>query len=86
MSFRVEYSKDEPILVPSCLVNDNTISISARFLLIVIWSLPTDKFNVNEVSKIIKRNPSTTYKYLNELIKSGYIKRSNDGYEVKIEK
>ena len=54
--------------------------------MIVIWSLPTDKFNVNEVSKIIKRNPSTTYKYLNELIKSGYIKRSNDGYEVKIEK
>lgn len=86
MSFRVERSKDEPILVPPSLVNDKTISISARFLLIVIWSLHSDKFDVNEVSKIIKRNPSTTYKYLNELIKSGYIKRSNDGYEVKLKK
>ena len=86
MSFTVIHSKDEPILVPSNLVYDKTISIGARFLLIVIWSLRSDKFEVNEVSKIIKRNSTTTYKYLNELIKSGYIKRSNDGYEVKLEK
>ena len=86
MSFKVVRSEDEPIQVSPTLINDNTISIGARFLLIVIWSLRSDKFYVNEVSKIIKRNPSTTYKYLNELIKSGYVTRSKDGYQVRFEK
>ena len=86
MSFSVVRSKDEPIQVSPSLINDNTISIGARFLFIVIWSLHSEKFDVNEVSKIIKRNPSTTYKYLNELINSGYIIRSKDGYQVKYEK
>ena len=39
MSFRVERSKDEPILVPPSLVNDKTISISARFLLHIYFLL-----------------------------------------------
>ena len=86
MSFTVVHSEDEPIQVSPSLVNDNTISIGARFLLIVIWSLRSEKFDVNEVSKIIKRNPSTTYKYLNELINSGYVTRSKDGYKVRYEK
>ena len=86
MSFTVVHSEDEPIQVSPSLVNDNTISIGARFLLIVIWSLRSEKFYVNEVSKIIKRNPSTTYKYLNELINSGYVTRSKDGYQIKFEK
>ena len=86
MSFIVVRSEDEPIQVFPSLINDNTISIGARFLLIVICSLRSDKFDVNEVSKIIKRNPSTTYKYLNELINSGYITRSKDGYQIRFEK
>ena len=86
MSFTVVRSKDEPIQVSPSLISDNTISIGARFLLIVIWSLHSEKFDVNEVSKIIKRNPCTTYKYLNELIKSGYVTRSKDGYQVEFEK
>jgi c-di-GMP-related signal transduction protein len=86
MSFSVVRSKDEPIQVSPSLINDYTISIGARFLFIVIWSLHSEKFDVNEVSKIIKRNPSTTYKYLNELINSGYITRSKDGYQVIFEK
>lgn len=86
MSFTVVHSEDEPIQVSPSLINDNTISIGARFLLIVIWSLRSEKFYINEVSKIIKRNPSTTYKYLNELINSGYITRSKDGYQVRFEK
>ena len=86
MSFTVVRSKDEPIQVSPSLINDNTISIGARFLFIVIHSLHSEKFDVNEVSNIIKRNPSTTYKYLNELINSGYVTRSKDGYQVKFEK
>ena len=86
MSFTVVHSEDEPIQVSPSLINDNTISIGARFLLIVIWSLRSEKFYVNEVSKIIKRNPSTTYKYLNELINSGYVTRSKDGYQIRYEK
>lgn len=86
MSFTVVRSEDMPIEVSPKLIADNTLSIGARFLLIVIFSLRSEKFDVNEVSKIIKRNPNTTYKYLNELINGGYVTRSKDGYQVKFEK
>ncbi len=86
MSLIVEHPDDWPLQVPHSLVNDNSISIGARFLLIVIWSLQSEKFDVEKVSKVIKRNPKTTYKYLNELVKSGYINRTENGYEVKFEK
>lgn len=86
MSFSVVRSKDMPIEVSPKLIADNTLSIGARFLLIVIFSLRSEKFDVKEISNIIKRNPNTTYKYLNELIKSGYIQRTSNGYTVKYDK
>ena len=86
MSFSVVRSKDMPIEVSPKLITDNTLSIGARFLLIVIWSLRSEKFDVKEVSNIINRNPNTTYKYHNELINSGYVQRTKNGYEVKYKK
>lgn len=86
MSFSVVRSEDMPIEVSPKLIADNTLSIGARFLLIVIFSLRSGKFDVKEISNIIKRNPNTTYKYLNELIKSGYIERTSNGYTVKFNK
>lgn len=86
MSFCVVHSKDMPIEVSPKLIIDNTLSIGAKFLLIVLLSLRSEKFDVNEVSNIIKRNPNTTYKYLNELINSGYVTRSKDGYQIRYEK
>ena len=86
MSFSVVRSKDMPIEVSPKLITDNTLSIGAKFLLIVILSLRSGKFDVKEISNIIKRNPNTTYKYLNELIKSGYVTRSKDGYQIRYEK
>ena len=86
MSFSVVHSKDMPIDISPKLITDNTLSIGARFLFIVIRTLRSEKFDVKEVSNIIKRNPNTTYKYLNELIKSGYVQRTSNGYEVKYNK
>lgn len=86
MSFCVVRSKDMPIEVSPKLITDNTLSIGAKFLLIVLLSLRSEKFDVKEVSNIIKRNPNTTYKYLNELINSGYVTRSKDGYQIRYEK
>ncbi len=86
MSFSVVRSKDMPIDISPKLITDNTLSIGARFLFIVIRTLRSERFDVKEVSNIIKRNPNTTYKYLNELIKSGYVQRTSNGYEVKYNK
>ena len=86
MSFSVVRSKDMPIDISPKLITDNTLSIGARFLFIVIRTLRSEKFDVKEVSNIIKRNPNTTYKYLNELIKSGYVERTSKGYTVKYNK
>ena len=86
MSFCVVRSKDMPIEVSPKLITDNTLSIGAKFLLIVLLSLRSVKFDVKEISNIIKRNPNTTYKYLNELINSGYVTRSKDGYTIRYEK
>ena len=80
-------SKDFNVVsIPDTLFLDHTISISAKFLLIVIWEERKERCDFKHLSQVINRSEKTTKKYFNELMDAGYIKRVKDGYEVRFEK
>ena len=82
----IVHRPDEPVMVPIQLINDNNLSIGARFLWIVIWDSQDEKLDIKKYAKIIKRSPDTTRKYFKELVNAGYIQHDEDGYTMPFDK
>jgi Fic family protein len=82
----IVHRPDEPLMVPTQLVNDKNLSIGARFLWIVLWDSQDEKLDFEKYAKIIKRSPDTTRKYFKELVNAGYIKRDENRYTIPFDK
>ena len=66
--------KKDFTIAPNQLINDNQISDRARFLFIYMCSKPDDwKFKNYHLSKALGYTEDTLRKYINELVKSGWI-------------
>lgn len=83
---RITKGQDVPFTqVPNCLLNDEGLSLEAKGLMAWMLSKPDDwKFYVRHVASQLGKGKDTIAKYINELIKRGYIerrarKRSSDG-------
>ena len=78
----IVHSPNEPIMVPVHLVNDTKLSMSAKFLWVVLWANQDDVLDFGKLAKIIRRSPKTTRKYFKELVDAGYIVQNEKGYEI----
>jgi hypothetical protein len=85
-TFEVIHNPNEPVEVPIHLFKDTRLSISAKFLWIVIWDSKDDHLDIEKYAKIINRCPQTTRKYFKELIDAGYIVHNEKGYEISFDK
>lgn len=64
----------------NCLITDNKCMLDHRITLaskgidIIICSQPGERLTLEELSRLGKENKETTKKYLDELIRYGYVK------------
>ena len=82
----IVHSPNEPIMVPVHLVNDIKLSMSAKFLWVVLWANQDDILDFGKLAKIIRRSQNTTRKYFKELVDAGYIVHNEKGYEISFDK
>lgn len=79
-------SKHDIIVVPTKTVNDKNLSVEARFLLIVLFSLQDKHVDYNKLALITGHTVKTIRKYMKELEINKYIVETEDGYDVFFEK
>ena len=75
---RVRHDKSMPyLMVAKATVNDNRLSLAARGFLMVLLALPDHwQFNIRGLCKIAHVSKDTVTRHLNDLIASGYCKRT----------